>query len=267
MAFWGRSFIYDGVPSETYGLLIQDIDADAVNRSMASSAMEIAEKKIYRVPTPYFYGMTPSPKLEFSFSAYSDSEMDASMFELASKWLFSSRQYKILQIDQYDMQDVIFYCIFQDAELARVGNLIQGFSATVLCNSPFAFKYPKTTTYTYTVSVVDQTEIYYNTSDDSGSYLIPSQMIVTMNNISGGFTITNLDDDSRQVSFTGLSADEVLTISPQFQTIQSSTGLLRLSNSNKKFLRLVPGVNRLRIQGNVLSFSMTNSDVCKKISG
>lgn len=267
MSFWGRSFIFDGVPSESYGLLIQDIDADAINRSMASSSMEISEQKIYRVATPYLYGMTPSPKLEFSFSAFSDVEMDANQFELVSKWLFSSRQYKSLQIDQFDMQDVIFYCIFQEPEVVRVANLIHGFSTTVSCNSPFAFKYPKTTTYTYTASVVDTTETFYNESDDTGDYLVPSEMIVTMNNVAGGFSITNLDDNSRIISFSGLNANEVLTISPKLQTITSSTGLLRLANSNKKFLRLVPGRNRLRVQGNVLSFNMTNNYICKKISG
>lgn len=267
MAFYGRSFIYNGVPSELYNLYIGGIDADAVNQSMASSSMEILEQAIYRKPTPYLYGMTPSPKLEFAFSAYSEDEITADSFELIAKWLFSERSYKPFQIDQPDMQDVVFYAILQDPQIDRVGNLIHGFSATVLCNSPFAFKFPKITTYTYSASVVDVTEVYFNESDDTGDYLYPSSLIITMNNEGGNVSITNLDDNNRVVSFTTLLADEVLTISPLYQTLSSSTGLYRLSNSNKKFLRLAPGRNRLRIQGNVASIAMTNQLIVKKLGG
>lgn len=267
MAFHGRSFIYNGVPSEIYGLYIMDVDANGINESMASSSMDITEQKVYRNPTPYLYGMTPAPKLEFEFSAYAEDEITADTFELIAKWLFSSRTYQPLQIDQWDVQDVVFYAIFQDPKIKRVGNIIQGFSATVTCNSPFAFKFPITTTKTYTDSDVNDTFTFYNASDDEGDYLYPTSMIVTMNNIAGDFMITNQSDSNRVVSFTGLSASEILTISPKLQTISSSTGLKRLQNSNYKFLRLVSGENILNIQGNVASFVMTNQYIARKISG
>jgi len=267
MGFYGRSFIYDGIPSETYNLYISDIDANAINNSMASSSMDIKEQKIFRRATPYLYGMTPSPNLEFSFSAFSEDEIDASGFELISKWLFSSRSYKAFQIDQPDIQDVVFYSVLQDPEVVRVGGLIQGFTCNVVCNSPFAFKFPKTTTYTYTTEIVDSTEIYYNGSDDTGNYLYPTSMTITMNNTDGDVSITNLNDDNRVVSYTGLSGNEVLTISPMYETLSSSTGLNRLGNSNYKFLRLVAGENQLQIEGNVASISMTNELIAKKISG
>jgi len=265
--FYGRAFIYDGVPSERYGLYISNIDASAIESSMGSSSMEIVEQKIFRRAQPYFYGATPAPKLQFSFSAFSENEMDAEFFQLVQKWLFSPRTYRKLQIDQPDVRDIYFNCLLLDPKLNRVGNLIQGFSCEVSCDSPYALKFPEVTTYTYTTTVVDSTVTYYNGSDDTGSYLYPSSLVVSMNNTDGGFTITNLDDSNRVVSFTGLLGNEVLTISPLYQTISSSTGLKRLANSNKKFLRLVPAVNRLRIQGNVASIVMTNQWIAKKIGG
>lgn len=267
MAFYGRSFIYDGVPSETYGLYISYIDSNAVNTSMGSSSVDIREETIFRRPTPYFYGSTPSPKLSFDMSVFSEQEIDAHTFELIQKWLFSAREYKNLQIDQPDIQDVYFKAILNKPEIVRVGNLLQGLSFTVECNSPFAFKFPKVTTYTYVVSVVDSTETFYNESDDAGDYLYPTSMVITMNTEGGDVTITNTQDSNRVVSFTSLLPSEVLTISPSLQTISSSTGLLRLSNSNKKFLRLVNGLNSLRIQGNVASVVMTNEFIVKKIAG
>jgi len=266
MAFFGNSFIYDGVPSETYGLKIMDIDSQAISKTMGSSSMEIYEQKIYRRATPYFYGSTPSPKLSFAFSAYSEDELDAGTFELIQKWLFSSRSYKKFQIDQADIQDIYFNCILNNPTINRVGNLIKGFSCDVVCDSPFAWKFPITNTYTYTESIVDRTENFYNASDDTGDYLYPT-LVITMNNLGGSFTITNINDNNRVSSITGLSGDEVITINSSFQTISSSTGLRRLSNFNKKFLRLVPSLNQLRIQGNVSSVAMTVQYTAKKLGG
>ena len=265
--FYGKSFLYDNVPSELYGLYIADIDAQAINSSMGSSAMEIYEQKIYRKAAPYFYGASPSPKLEFEFSAFSEKEMDAGQFELVQKWLFSSRTYKRFAIDQPDIQDIYFNAILNEPKIERVGGLIQGFRCNVVCDSPFALKYPKSTLYEYTASVVSTTETYYNLSDDTGDYLYPTSMVVTINNLGGDFKITNLDDNSREVIFTDLSPSEVLTISPLYQTISSSTGLKRLANSNYKFLRLVPNKNRLFIEGNVASIEMVNQFIAKKIGG
>jgi phage-related protein len=266
MAFYGNNFIYDNIPSETYGLIIMDIDANAINKSMGSSSMEILEQKIYRRATPYFFGSTPSPKLTFSFSAYSEQEMDAEHFALVQKWLFSSRTYKRFAIDQVDMQNIYFNCIMNNPEISRVGNLVKGFNCEVICDSPFAWLYPKITTYTYSSSIVNTTEIYYNGSDDTGGYLYPN-LVLTQNNIAGEIIITNLSDNSRIFSFSDLQPNEVLTINNSNQTISSSTGLLRLSKFNKKFLRLVPGVNNLKIQGNVASIVMTNQWIAKKIGG
>lgn len=267
MALWGRSFIYDGTPSEVYGLYVQNIDTNAINESMGSSSMEIYEQKIFRKPQPYYYGSTPNPKLEFDFSVFSDREIDATAFESIQRWLFSSRQYKRLAFDQWDIQDIYFDCILNNPRIVRVGNLIQGFSCSVVCSSPFALKYPQTTTYTYSASVIDSTETYLNLSDDKGDYLYPTSLIIAMNNEVGNVSITNLDDSNRVMLFTDLSANEVLTISPLYQTVSSSTGLKRLGNFNKKFLRLVPGKNRLRIQGNVASIQMINQWIAKKIGG
>jgi phage-related protein len=266
MAFYGCSFLYDGVPSELYGLRISDIDVDAINRSMGSSSMDVYEQKVYRRATPYFFGATPSPKLVFTLSAFSEEEMDAAHFQLVQKWLFSSRKYKQLQIDQIDMLDIYFSCILNQPEIVRVGNKIQGFSCQVECDSPFAWKFPTTITYAYEQAVVDDTVIFNNTSDDSGSYLYP-QLVITINNTGDNIKITNESDDNRIFEFTGLLANEVLTIDCSLETVSSSTGLKRLENFNKKFLRLVSGVNRLHIQGDAESIAMTTQFVARKIGG
>jgi phage-related protein len=266
MAFYGRSFIYNNIPSDYYGLLIGDLDSGGVNETMGSSNMEILDQKIYRRATPFFYGATPSPILTFDMSAFSENEIDSDFFRLIQKVFFSSKKYSKLQIVQDDMAEIYFDAILNDPKIIRVGNLLRGISFTVTCSSPFAWNFPKTTTYTYSTPTIDSTVIFNNSSDDNGSYLYPSN-VITMNSFGGNITITNLSDSNRVFSFTGLQAGEVITIDNSLQTISSSTGLKRLSNFNKKFLRLIPGVNNLRIQGAISTATMTCQFVSRRIGG
>jgi phage-related protein len=249
MAFYASSFQFDGIASETHDLLISEIEGSAVDSTMGSSNMDILSQKIYRRSTPYFYGATPSENLSFEISAntLSGDEIDAEDFQIIQAWLFSPRTYRKLLIMQPDMESVYF-------------------NSTVQCDSPFAWKYPKTTTYTYTVPTVDSSVVFNNTSDDRGAYLYPTN-VITMNTFGGSVTITNSSDASRVMTITGLSGGEVITMNSSIQTLSSSLGFKRMSNFNKHFLRLVPGVNNLRLQGNFSSMSVTVQTVAKKIGG
>ncbi len=266
MSFYGSSFIFNSVPSEQYGLRISELDASAINEAMGSFDVEIYEQKVYRRSTPYFYGTTGVPHLEFDMSCYSEQELSAEDFSIIQKWLFGQNTYKKLQITQFDMQNIYWWTILNSPETIKVGSKIQGCKFHVICNSPFGYKFPETTTYTYTASVVDNNEYFYNASDDVLNYLYPVS-VITMNNTGGTATITNQTDTNRVFEFTGLQADEVITIDNNLQTISSSTGLKRLNNFNKHWLRFVPSINNLRIQGNIASIVNTYSLVVKKIGG
>jgi len=161
MSFYGRSFIFNGIPSESFGLYISDLDASGVSNSMGSYDVEVKEKKIFRRPTSYFYGASSIPHLEFDMTVLAEEELTAEDFEGVQKWLFGQDGYKTLQIDQYDMQEVVFYVILNSPEIIRVGNKIYGCKFRVICNSPFGFTFPKTYTCVYTSSVVDAMESFY----------------------------------------------------------------------------------------------------------
>ena len=262
MPFYGSSFQFNGITSDTYDLYISEIGGDGSSSDMGSSAMEIYNQKLYRRSTPYFFGSTPSENISMDISITSPTDIDSKKSKLISKWLFSNRSYKKLLILQPDMNDVYLNCIFNNPQIERNGNLIRGYTATLEADAPFGWKFPKTKTYTYTSSVIDSSVVFNNTSDDSGSYLYPS-FVITMNNSGGNIIITNQSDSNRVFSFTGLIADEVLSVDNSIQQIISSTGLRRISNFNKKFFRLIPGLNNIRFQGNIASIAMTYQFVAK----
>ena len=247
MAFWGYTFVFNNVPSETYGLYISSPDGDMVETD-GSGDVELHTQTVFRNPKPYLLGVQQSPVLEFDVQFTSPNELMIEEIRAIQSWLFGQSQYKKLQIQQYDMQDVYFNCFLKSPKIIRVGNKIQGISGTVVCDSPFAWAFPKTITKNYT-STANETFILNNVSDNN-YYEYPT-IIATVDVYGGDFSITNVTDNSRIFSFTGLSQQEVLTINNELCIITSSTGLRRLSNFNKKWFRLLKGTNSLTIVGNV----------------
>jgi len=263
MPFYSSSFVYDSRPSSYFNLYVSEIGGDGSSTWNGASSMEIYNKKLYRRSTPYFYGSAVGDNMEFELSFTSPEDIDSRTSELIQKWLFSSRSYKKLMIVQPDMQDVYMNVILNDPQVVREGNLIRGYTCTAQCDSPFGgWKFPKTKVYTYTAEVIDNTVTFNNSSDDGGNYLYP-QLLITMNNAGGDITITNQSDGDRVFSFIDLSPNEILTVDNSLQQISSSTDLKRMSKFNKKFFRLIPGINTIRFQGNVSSIAMTYQFVAK----
>jgi len=65
------------------------------------------------------------------------------------------------------------------------------------------------------------------------------------------------------MSFTGLSAGEVLTVDCARGILSSSTGLRRMSNFNKKFVKLVHEENVLVLNGDISSLVITHQEAVK----
>ena len=264
MSFYGSTFVYNDLSSDQFGLRIGELDGGGVNDLMGSNSLEIVEQKIYRRSTPFFYGSTAAPKLSFEVSAYSEQDLDGDMLAEIQRAYFSTRVYKQFKIMQSDISDTYFNALLLDPKITKIGNVGKGITFTVSCDSPFAWHYPKITTWSFAGADIDESKTFLNNSDDSGAYLYPS-LTITMNTTGGNATITNSDDGNRVFQFTGLSANEVIIMDCSRQTLSSSTGLKRLGLFNKKFLRLVPGINHLRIQGGIARIDMTTQFVAKKI--
>lgn len=263
MPFYSSKFVFDGRSSDYFKLYVSEIGGDGSSTWNGSGSMEIYNRKIYRRSTPFFYGSAVGDNLEYELSFTSPEDIDSRTSELIQKWLFSSRSYKKLMIVQPDMQDVYMNVILNNPQVVRDGNFIRGYTCTAQCDSPFGgWKFPKTKTYIYTAEVIDATVTFNNSSDDTGAYLYPI-FVIAMNNAGGDITITNQSDSNRVFSFVDLSPSEVLTVDNSIQQISSSTDLKRMPNFNKKFFRLIPGVNTLRFQGNIQSIAMTYQLVAK----
>ena len=153
------------------------------------------------------------------------------------------------------MNGAWFNCIFINPTPLYVGNVNRGFTATCRCDSAFAYSPLKTVTRTFTGdNIITYDFTIYNDSDND-DYLYPD-ISFALNTVGSSFSMTNSDDANREFLFTGLQASEEIVINSEQQTVTSSTGLLRLANFNKHWLRLVPGINHLHVESGIGTFTI-----------
>lgn len=260
MSFYAKSFVFDGIPSQTYNIFITNMEGGE-NLTSGSNSVSLKTQFIFRRSVPYFYGSTSDGVLSFSCSITSPDEILADEARAIQRWLFGHQEYKKLQIVQNDSEMFYYNCFLTEPEILRVGNKIHGFSFTVVCDAPWAWAYEKTLTKTYAIELASESYVFQNTSDNN-DYVYPD-FVITINGFGGDFSLINDSDSGREFLIEDMSAGEVLTVDNSRGILTSDTGLRRLSSFNKKWFRLVPGRNNLVLLGNITSLDMTYQNARK----
>lgn len=261
MAFSGNQFIFDSIPSSVYGLYICSPDGGSV-RVPGSNDVEPVMQEVYGRPVPYIFGVRQTPVIQFDVSFFAMREITADESNAIQSWLFGQQKFKKLQIVQPDMESMYFNCLLKNPQVRREGNLIVGYDATVFCDAPWGWGFEKTFYRAFT-DLFNQFTII--NSGGNNDYLYP-HITVKMGVSGGNFNLFNVSEGNRATSFTGLAANETLTVDNDLNIITSSTGLKRLGNFNKLWFRLIPGKNIINILGNVASITIKYK-VARKLGG
>lgn len=267
MAFYAANFAYDGIIGSEYGLRISSSDGEDTSDG---ATVTIQTQEMYRRPKQILVGVQQTPVLEIPITINTRYELSATEDSVISNWLFGSLNYKKLQILQPDMQYMYFNCILKDKQTIRVGNIIRGYTATITCDSPFAWEYPRTVTKSYPGSYIAYDDFIINNTSDNADYTYPT-LTITANVFGGDITITNLSDVSgsstRTFKITGMPANEVITVDNDLQIISASpsgTNFLPYLDGYK-WLRYVKGENHLLVEGSVASLEFEHS-FARKVS-
>ena len=263
MAFYSVNFCYDGIPASEYGLRISSLSDQGES---VGASVELITQDIYRRPSVYLLGVKQTPALNIPISITVKDELSAEQASSISRWLFGQNTYKKLQILQPDMENIYYNCIFQNPSLIKIGNITRGFTATAVCDSPFAWEYPKREAFEFNdYSVYNSIRI--NNSSDSSDYYYPKMEVRA--NIFGGFLeIINETDNNRVFGINNLQPYEELIIDNNLQTITNSLYVNRigtLESYGYKWFRYVPNANHLMVRGNIDYLAFINT-FPKKIS-
>ncbi len=267
MPFFAKSFQYNGIPSENFGLYITSgLSGSPDTSSPMGSDVKLYTEQLYRRPTVFLYGVQQTPQLSIPISFTSEGELTAADAQIAGHYLFGQQTFKKLQVIQEDMIDIYINCFFTKPEILRSGNIIMGFNATLVADSPWWFTYPRNFIKNYTGDVTTNTFIFNNTTDNN-FYTYPTLILTTSNVGNSDMIIINQSDNNRTSILTNLDANEIITLNNDLQIIESSFLDNHLQYFNKNWFRLVQGVNQINIQAsNIAQFKMVYQ-FARKIGG
>lgn len=246
MSFCASSFIFDGIPSESKGLYLFNIDSKETDIDCGAN-LTLHTDKTNRSYKHNLLGVSEDKPLEFKITFGSLDPLTRYDISSIQKWLFGHREYKKLQIVQDDMLNVYYNCILNNPKMITFGNMPYVFECTVVCDSPFAWENEKT--HEYILNGREDELVHYNQSDvnDYTYPLVEFDSLLSSNEVS----LINLSNDSRETKVQGLLANEKITLNNEMQLIDSSTQLSRLGNFNKNWFELVKGENRIKVVGKI----------------
>lgn len=243
-------FYYDGVSGSSMGLSLVNIQSGMLEENFGYTRNIIEEKVPYAVK-PYFFRFEKEP-LTFTLTFAKINEKDLVWdFDYRKKvvnWLFQDDYKSLICMDN---PEVIYYCTpINDVKRFDNGLLHGYITVTFRCNSPYAY----TPAYIYTYNFVnsggvDIIEIENLTNVEK--YYYP-EIEINMTN-STSVSIENLSDSGETFTFSNLTIGETIYVNNESEQIETSLGsnVYRLGDFNKNWLKLVQGVNRLRIIGEV----------------
>lgn len=252
MSFYGSYFSYDGIPCTEYDLMIYDVNNTVQSGGGFSSSVTITEDRLARGYSSIFYGTSQNKPLTFTMvfglinaRAIEDKNLDRWDLEAVASWLTNANEYKDLVIEQDDMEMVKFKCIVTDLKIISWGNIPWAFSATIQCDSPFAYTFPET----YTFSGGTTRNRIFSRSSFKGFYYPVMEII---RGGSGDIEIVNTSDNNRSFKLTNVpSGISRIYVDNQKGIIKDTVNGVNLyPYFNFNFLRLVRGDNYLNITGN-----------------
>lgn len=248
MGFLGNYFIYNDVSSKDFDLILVSINGNS-NEIPSGSGIEIQSTSVMKNPRKLFLGVKENQSLEFPIEIVSKEPVDLPTFLRIKQWLFGNPGYHKLQIEDEWYSDFYFNCILNPSEDIKFGGEYFGLRCNVECDSPYAYTFPKTKTYTFDSSVINYFEF-----DNFSAEVYGLRPIIEFKMSKSGkeFSIKNWAT-SREFKMTGLSPNEVITVDNQNEIITSSTNLNRFKNlskgKNQGYFSLAHGLNKLECHG------------------
>ena len=238
-------FTYDGINSQDLGIINCHVETGLYQEPFLANR-ELVQVKIRYNDKPLFQRIKKN-QIEFKLSfAFEDTWDEQSIRKIAR--LFDKDFYAPMIFSSNP--EVIYYCLcVDDSEKIHTG-LRQGYlQLQFICDSSYAYS-P-----TYSTEVYDLTdnppEGTIITIQNKGD--VPIKPVIKVEIIDGSsFSIQNMSNSGKTLSFSGLDVGEVLELNGEYEDITTSKPLTyRFDAMSGDFLELVYGVNNLKILGKI----------------
>ena len=248
MSFYGCSFIYDGIPSEEFGLMIYDFGSVSQDDGSVGTELTILEDRIQRRSTPIHYGIVNNTPLQFNLVFGSLEPLDRFDVAAVAGWLCGHSLYKPFMVVQPDMAIYHYKAIIVNLDIIPWSGSPVAFNATLICDSPFA--YMQMDDWIASCDIDTLSAVFDNRSNVNDFYY-PERFEVTYSALSlrntDSLSISN-ESTGETILFNGLSKPGILntiSIDSRRQIVSSSDGTNLYSNFNFVFPRFRRGHNTI----------------------
>lgn len=249
MAFYATSFLFDGRPCEEFGLILAEIGSAKQTAGSLGAKGTVEEDRIPGRSTGVHYGATWNSALSFPITMVaSESNHSFDRYDSAAiaGWLTGHQDYKKLALDQPDMDGVYYKAMITQLEQIEVGLRVVGFTATVTCDGPYAYRCMPETEIVSTGAA----SVLYRNYSNVNDYYYPLLYISTDKT---EFEITN-ETDGTSFSLSGMPAGRKEIIVDGRSLVLSSSDVGNLypcwnTGMVKYPPRMLRGDNWLRING------------------
>ena len=162
----GYPFIFNGIQSETYNVSLVFIDNSYTNRTSGGDK-SLVTASIRRNPQKQYLDTQYDDALQFDIEIVFDEAVDIYEFTTVKNWLSSPVKYEQLQIRAEHFEQFYYNCIIHLKEDLIYADGYRGVSATVECDSPYAYEFERVQKYILNsnISAVNTFE-FVNYSDD-----------------------------------------------------------------------------------------------------
>lgn len=239
-------FIFDGVKSSDMGIYIVRVGESGVVDTPFFGGQDLITESVSRYGENYLYRTQMQP-IEFTFLiSLLDEDWTPHRRGKIAKWLIGS-EFKPFQTT--DDMGKYYYATCTEFPSISVTNGKGYGEITFTTNAPYA----------WTSKRVDYFDLSKNTTKqiietrNDGNYFDYYEPQIEIEVVDGtSFKLVNLSDGGREFEFTGLSKGEIISVDNKNKFIKTSLPLAyRYENFNKKWLRLLQGVNRIEVTGKV----------------
>jgi len=253
VAFKGEQFVFGGVPSEEFGLLMYEPSGggqESFKMPFPGSANTAHAANGFR---NFLYNREQASPLIFKLAVCADPYCagDATAFfdrydvDAIMQWLTGEDEYRWLHILQPDTDLFRFRCVVTDVELVTWDGSPWAVNVTFQCDSPYAYWLPQRFSATSTTAA---TRLTIHSKSSAPGYYRPRVKLTTTSGTD--ILIVNESDNGSEFRLTNLPQGLTLNIDGEKCLIESSDGINRYAEFNMQFLRLKRGENKLAITGN-----------------
>lgn len=229
-----------------HGMFVCDFGGSGQEDVHFGNVAEIVEAKTVNQIKPIHFGVNYHEEpLEFSLVFGTDRPIDRYEMQNIALWLTGHQNYQWLQIDQPDMQDILYRCLITELTPISVGWVPHAFRATIRCDCPYAYGQQFEQKYT----IADSETILFRNESTIRSYFRPDLIIKPASGATN-ISITNRSDEDREFAFADLPAGVEIHIDNEHGIITDAvSGYNLYDNFNMNFFRCVHGDNLLEVSG------------------